>query len=142
MEQEEMLSTKVTEDDIENGVADEYGVVYSKDGQRLLLCNDELELKTYIVKDGTKVICFEAFCGCLNLQQIIIPNSVINIGQEAFVVCDSLEQITISNSSTVIGKWPFYGCDSLKKIIIPEGSEDHFKQMLSDEFWDKLVTIK
>ena len=135
MEQEEMLSTKVTADDIENGVADEYGVVY------MLQCNDDLKLKTYIVKDGTKVICFEAFGGCLFLQQIVIPNSVTSIGQEAFI-CSSLEQITISNSSTVIGKWPFYGCDSLKKIIIPEGSEDHFKQMLSDEFWDKLVTIK
>lgn len=142
MEQEEMLSTKVTEDDSENGVADEYGVVYSKDGKRLLQCNDELKLKTYIVKNATKVICDQAFFCCENLQQIVIPNSVVSIGQEAFVVCDSLEQITISNSSTVIGKWPFYGCDSLKKIIIPEGSEDHFKQMLSDEFWDKLVTIK
>jgi len=141
MEQEEMLSTKVTADDIENGVADEYGVVYSKDGKRLLQCNDDLKLKTYIVKDGTKVICFEAFWGCLFLQQIVIPNSVTSIGQEAFI-CSSLEQITISNSSTVIGKWPFYGCDSLKKIIIPEGSENHFKQMLSDEFWDKLVSVQ
>jgi hypothetical protein len=110
-ELEEELSTKVTWDDIENGVKDEFGVVYSKDGKRLLKGN--AELKSYIIKNGTKVICVEAFGGCSSLQQITIPNSVTSIGKCAFRDCSSLRQITIPNSVTCIVSNPFAGCSSL-----------------------------
>lgn len=59
-ELEEELSTRKTDEDIENGFEDEYGVVYSRDGKRLLKCKNE-KLKIYIVKNGTKVICDYAF---------------------------------------------------------------------------------
>lgn len=96
-ELEEELSTKVTDEDIKNGVKDEYGVVYSKDGKRLLKGNPELTI--YIVKNGTKVICDWAFGSFYDyehrlikskLQQITIPNSVTSIGQNPFAGCLSL----------------------------------------------------
>ena len=116
-ELEEELSTEVTEEDIQNGVADEYGVVYSRDGKRLLNGNKELDF--YVIKNGTRVICDEAFAYCLSLQQITIPNSVTNIGEGTFSSCDSLQQITIPNSVTNIGEWTFSSCDSLQQITIP-----------------------
>ncbi len=115
-ELEEDLSTEVTDMDIENGVEDEFGVVYSRDGKRLLKCRKDL--KNYIIKDGTKVICDDVFT-FRSLQQITIPNSVTSIGDSAFRVCESLQQITIPNSVTSIGDDAFCGCESLQQITIP-----------------------
>ncbi len=113
----EELSTKVTKEEIENGVEDEFGVVYSRDGKRLL--NGNRELTTYVIKNGTKVICDWAFCECAVLQQITIPNSVKSIGAFAFNKCVSLKQITIPNSVTSIEHSAFEWCRSLQQITIP-----------------------
>ena len=98
---EEDLSTEVTEEDIANGVEDEFGVVYSRDGKRLLKCNKDLTI--YIVKNGTKVICdwaFDVFLTNRSLQEITIPNSVMSIEKQAFEYCEALQRITIPNSVT------------------------------------------
>ena len=100
-EMEEDLSTEVTEEDIANGVEDEFGVVYSRDGKRLLKCNKDLTI--YIVKNGTKVICdwaFDVFLTNRSLQEITIPNSVMSIEKQAFEYCEALQRITIPNSVT------------------------------------------
>ena len=117
-ELEEDLSTEVTDEDTADGLEDEYGVVYSRDGKRLLRgWNSNLE--TYSIKNGTKVICDEAFYICESLQQITIPNSVNSIGDLAFSCCKSMHQITIPNSVTSIGKSAFSTCESLQQISIP-----------------------
>ena len=113
----EILSMEATDEDIENGVEDEYGVVYSRDGKRLLKGN--IELECYIIKDGTKVICNDAFWNCKYLERITIPNSVSSIGICSFSGCASLQQITIPNSVTSIEVAAFWGCSSLLKITIP-----------------------
>lgn len=114
---EEELSTEITNDDLENGVEDEYGVIYSKDMKRLLDCNNH-ELDIYTIKNGTKVICDNAFELC-SLRQIIIPNSVISIGSCAFDYCYSLQSIILPNSVKHIGQLAFAGCQSLQRITIP-----------------------
>ena len=140
MAQEKDLSTEVTEEDIKNGIEDEFGVVYSKDGKRLLKCKNE-ELDHYTIKEGTKVICDKAFIysnlqqisivdsvtiigvsvfrECYYLQQIIIPNSVTDIGECAFEGCKSLKQVTLSNALTSISNEMFYYCVALQSVIIP-----------------------
>jgi len=42
-----------------------------------------------------------AFSNCRSLTNIIIPNSVTNIGMYAFYNCSSLTSITISNSVNI-----------------------------------------
>ncbi|MBQ2235245.1 MAG: protein kinase family protein, partial [Muribaculaceae bacterium] len=49
--QKEELSTKVTKEDLKNGVKDEYGAIYSADGSRLLKA-DNLGLKHYRIREG------------------------------------------------------------------------------------------
>ena len=85
-----VLSTEVTNEDKVNGIRDEYGVLYSKDGLRLLKAPNDIE--RYKVKDGTKVICEDAFMFCLSLQELVIPSSVTNIGNGAFRNCISLKK--------------------------------------------------
>jgi hypothetical protein len=109
----EKLSTDVMAEDLKDAVVDEHGVLYSKDGRRLLKCSDN-HPETYNIKDGTKVICNNAFSELWNrgaLKQVTIPNSVAIIGNDAFRCCESLRKITLPPSLTTIGDNPFVGCD-------------------------------
>ena len=116
---EEVWSTKVTDEDLENAVEDEFGVKYSKDWKRLLKAPERLRGK-YSIRKGVKVIGDKAFAWCKSLTNINIPNSVITIGEWAFEECKSLTNINIPNSVTTIGKGAFYICESLTNINIPD----------------------
>ncbi|WP_289764807.1 leucine-rich repeat protein [uncultured Duncaniella sp.] len=131
--------TSVTAEDIANGVKDEFGVIYSKDGKRLL--KSPYGLENYNIKEGTEIICDEAFwfvslerveiptsvtsigdCafyGCDSLQSVYIPSSVISIGDKAFMWCLSLQSVEIPSSVTVIGDSAFKWCHSLQSVEIP-----------------------
>ena len=116
--EEEVLSTEVTKEDLEDAVEDELGVKYSKDGKRLLRAtrlNGE-----YAIKEGTKVICDGAFGACEKLSSIHIPDSVTNIGDGAFSCCEKLTFIHIPDSVTSIGDRAFSGCENLTSIHISD----------------------
>ena len=115
---EEVWSTEVTDEDLENAVEDEFGVKYSKDWKRLLRAPENLSGK-YSIRKGVKVIGNVAFWWCKSLTNINIPNSVTTIGEHAFSYCDSLTSINIPNSVTTIGDGAFEFCVSLTSITIP-----------------------
>ena len=85
------LSTEVTQKELKEGVKDEYGVTYSKDGLRLLKGNRKLE--TYTVRKGTRVICDEAFSSCYDLTSITLPQGVKSIGHNPFANCKNLSSV-------------------------------------------------
>ncbi len=116
--EEEVWSTEVTDEDLENAVKDEFGVKYSKDWKRLLRKPKSLRGK-YSIRKGVKVIGNGAFGMCESLTNINIPNSVTTIGDWAFRACKSLTSINIPNSVTTIGDWAFRACKSLTSITIP-----------------------
>ena len=143
------LSTKVTNQELENkGVEDKYNVVYSKDGKRLLKSKNT-QLKKYEIKYGTKVICDWAFgsqdCNNINnifvfgpeLKEITIPDSVTKIGDSSFFGCEYLKQMTIPNSVTTIGKSAFRQCRSLKCVTIPDSVTK-----ISDYAFDQCKSLK
>lgn len=107
--EEEVWSTEVTDEDLENAVEDEFGVKYSKDWKRLLKAPKELRGE-YSIRKVVKVIGDWAFYWCRNLNSIDIPNSVTTIGDSAFAFCDSLTSINIPNSVTTIGDSAFWNC--------------------------------
>ena len=121
---EEVLSTEATEEDFKYAIEDEYGVMYSRDGKKLLkasssLWESSLREKEYVVREGTEVICDYAFNCCGSLQSVTIPNSVTSIGDGAFRACEFLQCITIPNSVTSIGDYAFEQCKSLQSVTIP-----------------------
>ena len=116
--EEEVWSTEVTDEDLENAIEDEFGVKYSKDWKRLLDAPSGLKGE-YSIRNGVKVIGNRTFKGCDSLTSINIPNSVTNIGKWALMGCKSLTNINIPNSVTNIGYCAFCDCSSLTSINIP-----------------------
>ena len=53
------------------------------------------------------------------ITDLVIPNSVTNIGENAFNGCSGLTSVTIPNSVTSIGYQAFKGCSSLTSVEIP-----------------------
>ena len=114
---EEVLSTKVTDEDRAEGVRDEFGVLYSKDGKRLLKGNSILT--EYTVRKGTRVICDHAFYHCSSLTSLTLPSSLQSIGDYAFWRCSSLTSLTLPSSLQSIGDYAFWRCSSLRSLTLP-----------------------
>ena len=93
--------------------------------QRALLTHDYVKnckeyklppkINDYIIKEGTLVICDNAFTNCSGLIKVELPNSLVRIGKNVFD-----------------------GCDNLESIIIPQDTRKKFEQLLPD-YKDKLV---
>jgi hypothetical protein len=99
-------------------------------------------LISVVVPEGVCSIGDYAFASCTGLKQIILPNSLINLGARAFSNCRNLTSISIpdnvssiedntfeycnnlaslkmSSSTTYIGKKAFAFCSSLGSVDIP-----------------------
>ena len=116
---DEDLSTKPTEEELKEALVDEWGAKYSKDGRKLLRVPEKLS-GAYLIKEGTRIICDNAFSWCRSLSDIVIPDSVSSIGNGAFNSCSSLSNIVIPDSVTSIGGAAFFSCSSLSNIVIPD----------------------
>ena len=115
---EEVWSTEVTDEDCNNVVEDEFGVIYSQDWKRLLSAPEGL-IGEYSIRKGVKVIGDRAFSRCESLTSINIPNSVTTIGNGAFRGCYSLTSINIPIVVTLFGIFMLASCNSLTSITIP-----------------------
>ncbi len=126
--QEEILSTKVTEEDLAEAWVDGFGAKYSKDRKRLLEVPWDIE--EYAILPGTKVVGDGAFSLCHSrivavfvsrcLSRVVIPDSVTTIGDRAFSECCSLSSVVIPDSVTAIGQEAFSYCKSLSSVVIPD----------------------
>ena len=97
------------------------GVVYSKLQDTLILC-PQAKGGQVIIPNSVIVIGDNAFSYCENLNFVTIPNSVITIGNEAFAYCQKLNTVNIGNSVTTIGDWAFnsyYLTSVICNAIIP-----------------------
>ncbi|MDE7419404.1 MAG: leucine-rich repeat domain-containing protein [Muribaculaceae bacterium] len=117
----ESLSTEVKEKDIEEGIKLDCGVIYSKDGTRLLHYTnyDNHNAESYIIREGTQIICNSAFTSS-KLKRVILPDSIIAIGDNAFQDCNYLKDINIPETLLSIGRNAFSDCWSLEDFYIPD----------------------
>ena len=90
----EDMTTSTIHENFNEAITDEYGVTYSKDGRKLLRSPKELD-GNYSIKKDTKIICDWAFEGCTSLRSLVVPESVISIGESAFDGCTSLSSLVI-----------------------------------------------
>lgn len=60
-----------------------------------------------------------AFQGCTGLKSAELPGTVLTIQDNAFADCTSLELLTLGEGTREIWQSAFSGCTSLKEVIIP-----------------------
>ncbi len=113
------------------------------DNQYLILIKaKETSISNVTIANTTKFIYDNAFIDCVNLPEIALPNtivqlgnnafknsgitsiilpeSVINIGEAVFAECANLTTVTIEGNIEVIADSMFYNCTSLTGFTIPE----------------------
>ena len=125
---EEVLSTEATEEDLKYAIIDEYGVKYSRDGKKLLEASSSFHEEEYVVREGTEVICDDAFQST-DIRSVELPSTIISIGSEAFANNNYLYSCNIPASVKYIAhNNPWRGCFYIvnmdiqsKNFIIKDG---------------------
>lgn len=95
---------------------DDYGIVYSADGTRLIKCPYDLEITNYVVPEGVLEISSNAFSSS-SIQNIVLPQSLEYIGNNAFA-WSNLTSITIPENVKITGDSAFTYCSNLKNAVI------------------------
>lgn len=70
------------------------------------------------IKEGTVSISERAFQGFAELSTVLLPNTLIEIGDHAFEDCINLKSLIIPNSVEKM-RQAFNGCNSLSSITVP-----------------------
>lgn len=81
------------------------------------------KIREVVIPSSVILIGDLAFVFCSSLKQITIPSSLISIGKGAFGFCTSLTHIIIPSSVKLIGDYAFINCESLIQITIPSSVE-------------------
>ena len=72
-------------------------------------------VKSVVLPDSVKLICFQAFAGCKSLTDIELNPGLSEIGTMAFAGCDKLSGLKIPESVDTLGEKAFDGCQKLCK---------------------------
>ena len=73
-----------------------------------------------VVGDAVQSLPYEVFGWIEALKEVILPNTLTEIGNYAFSGCTGLTSITIPEGVTSIGEYAFSGCNSLESVTIPQ----------------------
>lgn len=78
-----------------------------------------IELQTVILPESLSAIGDFAFKGCISLEHVDFPSTLKSIGQHSFENCTSLQSIVFPSSLIHVGMDAFNSCSSLEEITIP-----------------------
>ena len=81
-------------------------------------CN---QLPSIVIPDSVVIIGDGAFWNCRRLTSVTLGAGVRTIGIEAFKSCTSLKHITFSASVQVLSDFAFGGCSALESVVMPAG---------------------
>ena len=90
------------------------------------------------IPNGVRVVERKAFCDCLGLTSLIIPESVVEIDDNAFAGCKNLGVVLIPDSVEELGFDVFERCDNLKFIF----ARSNLKKVLPPPFKKKVIDLK
>lgn len=80
------------------------------------------EIKEIVVPEGVTEIEENAFRDAnKSLESVVLPSTLVKIGEEAFTYCEHLKAVKIPESVREIGERAFENCKSLEECNIPEG---------------------
>ena len=73
-----------------------------------------------IIPDSVQDVGIGAFADCTTLETVILPAGMSRIRKELFSGCTSLRNVQLPSGVSTIGEWAFRGCSSLEAIEISE----------------------
>ena len=79
---------------------------------------DNSNLENVTIPESVVQIGSSAFISCVNLRKVSIPNSVESVGSMAFYECKNLQDISMSSEVTSLKSMVFCGCKSLREYTI------------------------
>ena len=94
------------------------GVLYSRDGTRLLVCPGGLQ--EVFVPEGVTEIGPGAFLDNGNLDRLALPQSLRRIGASAFVRCTELTELALPAGLETLETSAFEGCAGLRRLTLPD----------------------
>ena len=106
--------------DLESWCKISFGDIYANPlyyAHHLLL--NEIEIKDLVIPNSITNIGRCSFSGCSNLISVTIHNNISSIGDCAFLGCTGLTSVTIPNGVTSIDNSVFSGCTNLTSVTIP-----------------------
>jgi hypothetical protein len=62
---------------------------------------------------------YKLYVDNVEVNDLIIPNTITSVGEESFTYCGSITSVTIPSSMNEIKSWSFYGCKNLESVSIP-----------------------
>lgn len=111
------------------------GKIYEQGDYQVKLRQDDIaELHKYSGKrkheklpaeyEGKKIIRISggAFNHNHDIEEVDIPDNVVNIGQEAFYACDNLKKVTLPKNLKIIERSAFNYCRCLQRLELPKGT--------------------
>ena len=99
-------------------------VLFSKDGKELLKVACKALSGTYNVPDGVVKIDKKAFDICKNIEKVVLPDSVEEIGEYAFYECFSLETLDIGMAKiSSVGNGVFEWIEHPVEVIADKDNE-------------------
>lgn len=111
-------------------IKDSYGVTYTKD-KKILISSGYINMEEYKIADGTRIICNNAFY-CASIKKIIIPSSVLVIGNNPFSGYEDgwgdeyhINNIESHSYNFLVSDYALYTSDK-KKLISYFGKDSKF----------------
>lgn len=89
------------------------------ESEYVVLCTN---IEEVVIPEGVTEIGEYAFSGCYNLRRVTFPSTLTTIGQYAFCDCIGLKELTIPRKVSEIGRGAFYGCSNVDTIRIDDGA--------------------
>lgn len=80
-----------------------------------------------IIPNSVLVIGDKAFRNCTHVREIIVPTSVVIIGERSFSGCTNLTRVTVPITLKETGAYVFLECDNLNRLTI----YDNYSQLKS-----------
>jgi hypothetical protein len=68
---------------------------------------------------GLKMYSAGAFYGCSSLVEIVLPDTLVAIGENTFCNCCSLQGVALPDALAALGRHAFYGCPDVKITWAP-----------------------
>ncbi len=123
-----VLTINHTEDVLRS---DETWSQYAKEARKIVIAEGIIKLSNDCFKDCTNLeevvlpstlteIGWKVFMNCGKLDNVVLPEGLIKLSSNAFSDCASLTKITLSSKTTYIDYRAFYNCTSLEEIVIPD----------------------